>query len=378
MRVGQTTGRRLFWIAGASLILVTGLVTFLMGCSSFGGDVAGMRLERVKASPHYDDDQFVNTVRQSPWGIGQTWDYLSEQFTGDQVRVPPGAIPVDAFPAASLTPHPAKGLRAIWLGHASVYVELDGLRLLVDPIFSDRASPFEAIGPQRFHAPPIALHDLPDIDAVLISHDHYDHLDMRTIQYLSTRGARFFVPLGVGAHLDEWGVPKGQIRELEWGQSEKLANLKIVSTPSRHYSGRGLFDYKKTFWSSWSVIGPEQRFFYSGDTGFSDHFEKIGAAYGPFDLSILKIGAYGPGASWIDIHMTPEHAVEAHLALKARRMLPVHWATFNLALHDWDAPIKRAVKAAAAKNVTLLTPRIGEVVDAAGPNRTRRWWEAVK
>lgn len=366
------------WIIALILILGGGAAWFLMNHAPFGGNIAGARLERVQASAHYGDGKFVNTVPQSPWELALLWDYLVEQFFGDQRREPPSAIPVLAIPTALLAARPAAGLRAIWLGHSSVYIELDGVRLLLDPVFSERASPFESMGPKRFHPTPFALGDLPKIDAVLISHDHYDHLDMATVQYLAARGTTFYVPLGVGAHLDEWQVPPSQIIELDWGQSAKLQGLSIVSTPTRHYSGRELFDYQATLWSSWSVIGPENRFYYSGDTGFSDHFAKTGSRYGPFDLSIIKIGAYGPGASWIDVHMTPEHAIDAHLALKARRMLPVHWATFNLAFHDWDEPIKRALAAAQDKNVDLATPRLGEVVSAAGPNRTGRWWQAVK
>jgi len=357
------------------VILLAGALAGLAGCSSFGGNVEGDRLLRVQASPHYVDGAFVNDVPQRPSDTAVYIDYLTETFFGVQERQPLLPIPVQSFPEASLRARTPPGLQAIWLGHASVYVEIDGVRLLVDPVFSDYASPFDGVGPKRFHETPITLSSLPKIAGVLISHDHYDHLDMRTIQYLAGEGTRFFVPLGVGAHLDAWDVPANQIVELEWGQSAEMNGLRIISTPSRHYSGREVFDYKKTFWSSWSVIGPEHRMYYSGDTGFSDHFAKTGAQYGPFDLSIIKVGAYGPGASWIDIHMTPEDAVKAHLALRASRMLPVHWATFNLAFHDWDEPIKRTVIAAEAADVDLLTPHIGELTSAAAPNQTRHWWK---
>jgi L-ascorbate metabolism protein UlaG (beta-lactamase superfamily) len=293
------------------------------------------------------------------------------------MRVPSSAIPVSTIPPASMQTQPQPGLRAIWLGHSSVYLEMDGLRLLLDPVFSDYASPFSGIGPKRFHPPPIAMEDLPKIDAVLISHDHPDHLDMRTVQYLSSSGTRFFVPLGVGAHLDEWEIPESRITELDWWESTEIGGLTIICTPAQHYSGRRIFDYKETFWSSWSVIGPEYRVFYSGDTGFSNHFQQIGDQLGPFDLGIIKIGLYGPGASWIYSHMDPEDAVKANLAVQARRMLPVHWGTFNIAFHEWDEPIKRAVKAAKEQNVELVTPRVGEVVIADEPFSSQIWWEEV-
>ena len=255
---------------------------------------------------------------------------------------------------------------------------MDGLRLLTDPIFSYRASPFNNMGPKRFHPPPVALADLPKIDVVLISHDHPDHLDMDTVKYLASKGTRFFVPLGVGAHFDRWDIPQEQVTELDWWESAEAGGLTFVCTPAQHYSGRRLVDYMATLWSSWSVIGPEHKVFYSGDTGFSDHFQRIGDQLGPFDLSMIKIGLYGPGASWIYSHVDPEDAIRAHLAVGARRMLPVHWGTFNIALHDWDEPIKRAVKAAEENSVDLVTPHVGEVVTAGEDFRSESWWEKVK
>lgn len=350
----------------------------IVGCSSFGGDVSGKRYERVLASDHQVDGKFRNTVPQSEAGFGNYWDYLVEQFSGDQVRIPPSSIPLIPVTADYLSRQPSAGLTAIWLGHASVYLELDGYRLLVDPMLSDYASPVDGIGPKRFHPSPISLSDLPKIDAVMISHDHYDHLDMKTIQHLAKNGSRFYVPLGIGAHLDAWDIPEQQIIEMDWWEKSNLGDLEIVSTPARHYSGRELFDYKETLWSSWSVIGPTRRFFYSGDTGYSDHFKQIGETYGPFDLAIIKIGAYGPGDSWIDIHMDPEHAVQSFADVNAKRMLPVHWATFNMAFHHWNEPITRAITAATALNLELVTPQLGEKVIAGEDFKSKKWWETVK
>ena len=353
-------------------------VLFLENWPQFGGTVSGERLKRVQASPHYHDREFANTLPHPPLELGDVWGYFTEQFFGDQTRVPLSAIPLSVIPPESIQTQPSPGLRAIWFGHSSIYIELDGLRLLIDPVFSDYASPFDGIGPKRFHPPPIAITDLPKIDAIIISHDHYDHLDMRTAQYLSSKGAQFLVPLGVGSHLDEWEVPEQQITELDWWESTEIQGLTLVCAPAQHYSSRGTFDYKETLWSSWSIIGPEHRVFYSGDTGFSNHFQQIGERLGPFDLSLIKIGQYGPGASWIYSHMDPEQAIEAHLAVRARRMLPVSWGTFNIAFHDWDEPIKRAVKAANEKNVELVTPRVGEVVTVGKSFSSGNWWEKVR
>jgi len=370
--------RKLKWVLIILFVITVGSVLFLRNWPPFGGTVSGERLKMAQASPHYHDGEFANTPPHPPLESGDAWGYLIEQFFGDQTRVPPSAIPISVIPLESIQAEPHTGLRAIWFGHSSVYVELDGFRLLVDPVFSEYASPFNGIGPKRTHPPPITLADLPRIDVVMISHDHYDHLDMRTIQFLSPKGTQFLVPLGVGAHLDEWEIPESQITELDWWESTEIAGLKIICTPAQHYSSRGIFDYKETLWSSWSVMGSKHRFFYSGDSGYSNHFQSIGSQLGPFDLSIMKIGQYGPGASWIYSHMDPEEAIEAHLAVRARRMLPVSWGTFNIAFHDWDEPIRRAVQAANEKNVDLVTPRVGDVVTAGKPFNSYPWWEEVK
>ena len=343
----------------------------------FGAPMAGERLARAQANPQYRNGRFVNLEPEAPSDTSLV-DYTLRQMSGDEVRVPPKPVPVMAVDKTTLaaTP-PASGLRAFWIGHASTYVEIDGLRLLMDPVFAERVSPLP-VGPGRFHAPPIALADLPRIDAVLISHDHYDHLDMDTVRHLAQRGARFFVPLGIGAHLELWGVPRAQVEELEWWQERTLGGVRIVCTPTRHYSGRGMGNRSSTLWSSWSVVGPKHRFFYSGDTGYGKLFQDIGARLGPFDMAFVKIGAYGPGQAWTDIHMTPEQAVQVHRDVRARRMFPVHWSTFNLAYHDWDEPIRRAAAEAQRVGVELVTPRLGEVVDADRPFASTRWWEAVR
>ena len=343
---------------------------------SFGGTVAGDRAIRAQASPQFRNGHFENVIPQTPKSNALLWDYFKRQVRGQEVRTPPPPCP----PVVRLEPEhfrkpPAPGLRAIWFGHASVYLEIDGARVMTDPILSDYASPFVGIGPKRFHPPPLALEALPKIDAVVISHDHYDHLDMRTIKHLAASGSHFFVPLGIGAHLHRWGVPDKQVTELDWWQSADLAGLKITSAPVRHYSGRGIGDRNATLWSSWSIAGPMHRLYFSGDTGFGEHFREIGDRLGPFDLSLLKIGAYGPGQSWLDIHMDPEEAVKSHVALKARRMLPVHWGTFNLAFHAWDEPIKRALAAGRQHGIDLVTPRLGEVVTAGAPFAAANWWE---
>lgn len=364
-----------FLVAAAALLFAAGWA--VMQTAPFGASMGGARLQRAQANPQYRDGRFVNVEPEALASSTALVDYTVRQFSGNEVREPPAPVPVLPVTRAALAASPAaSSLRAFWIGHASAYVEIDGLRMLLDPVFAQRVSPLP-VGPQRFHPPPVALADLPRIDAVLISHDHYDHLDMDAVRHLAAGGARFFVPLGIGAHLERWGVPAAQVQEMEWWQEHVLGGVRIVCTPSRHYSGRGL-DRSNTLWSSWSVLGPRHRFFYSGDTGYSRLFQEVGTRLGPFDLAFIKIGAYGPGASWIDIHMPPEQAVQVHRDVRARRMFPVHWSTFNLAYHDWDEPIRRTVAEASRTGVDLVTPRLGEWVDADQPFASTRWWEGVR
>jgi L-ascorbate metabolism protein UlaG (beta-lactamase superfamily) len=369
---------RAAFVLAAVVAVVAGAAWAVLSEPQFGARMSGPRLERAKANPQYREGRFVNLQPEAPTSLAALGNYVVRQFSGHEVREPPARLPVLAVDKAALAAAPASGgLRAFWIGHASTYVEVDGLRLLLDPVFAERVSPLP-IGPRRFHAPPIALADLPRIDAVLVSHDHYDHLDMDTVRHLAARGSRFFVPLGVGAHLERWGVPPAQVDELEWWQQRTLGGVQIVCTPTRHYSGRSLRDRSATLWSSWSVVGPRHRFFYSGDTGYSSLFRDIGARLGPFDIAFVKIGAYGPGAAWTDIHMPPEQAVQVHRDVRAKRMFPVHWSTFNLAYHDWDEPIRRAAAEARRTGVELVTPRLGEWVDADREFVSTAWWEGVR
>lgn len=365
------------WSLAVLALLSLGIAVTLSSCASFGATASGQRQTRIQTSPHSTDGHFFNTQPLGEFSWGDIGRFLRQRLFGQQVRHPPAPLPVVPVSSASFSTPPPPGLRAIWLGHSSVLVEMDGLRFLLDPVFSDYASPFQWIGPKRFAPPPIALAELPPVDAVLISHDHYDHLDMRSVQHLASRGSHFVVPLGIGAHLEAWGIPAAQITDLDWWESHRLGQLTFVCTPSQHYSGRGLFNRMETLWASWSVLGPQHRVFYSGDTGFADHFRDIGQRFGPFDLGIFKIGAYGPSDYWHDVHIDPEEAVQAHLDVRAQVLLPVHWATFNLGLHDWDEPIKRTLKTAQDRKVELVTPRLGELLDLGQAFHSSAWWEQV-
>lgn len=334
----------------------------------FGGRIEGARLERVRRSPQWRDGQFRNRIltrTMLPGTLGKT---LRMQFFGDEIRTPPIPIPVQLPEYRS---YAGEGLRAIWIGHATTVIDIDGHRVLTDPIWSERCSPLQWIGPKRFHPPPFPLDAVGRVDAVVISHDHYDHLDMATVQTLAARGVTFFVPLGIGAHLERWGVPAAQLRELDWNERARVGGLEIIALPSRHYSGRRAVDADETLWATWAILGSTHRVFFSGDTGWFDAFATIGRELGPFDLTVIKIGAYGP--TWPEIHVTPEEAVAIHEAVRGKLLLPVHWATFNLQYHDWNEPPERLIKAAAGR-IEYVIPRPGEVVDVTRPPKVARWW----
>jgi L-ascorbate metabolism protein UlaG (beta-lactamase superfamily) len=338
---------------------------------AFGGRVDGQRLERMQHSPEFIDGRFQNTPPQKTDGSHLEVFRLYRQ---GQIREPQFEIPVISLSPEALRAPASQGLRAIWFGHSSVLVEIEGVRLMTDPVLSDIVSPVP-IGPKRMHPPPIKLADLSGIDAVLISHDHYDHLDMETIRHLASQGTQFYVGLGVGAHLERWKVAPEQIHEMDWWESLELGNVQINCTPARHYSGRKRQD-NSTLWASWVVKGSQHSVYFSGDTGYADHFRAIHARYGDTDLNLIKIGAYGTPPSWLDIHMDPESAVRANQELGGGTLLPVHWATFNLSYHAWDEPILRTLRAAAARHAPVVTPRVGEVVEIGQPFTNVAWYSA--
>ncbi len=352
------------------LVLAVLLALIVVDFDSLGGSASGRRLERVEQSPNYRKGQFVNLEPTEVMLDGSLFSSTQEFFFGEGRRVPEEPLPAMA-PDLSSFPLSDSSLEVIWLGHSTVLMAFDGAVLLIDPVFDDNASTVAGVA-KRFQPSPLKREDLPALDAIVISHDHYDHLEMSTVRHFADRNVPFLVPLGVGAHLEAWGVPDSQISELDWSESHSLGPLELICTPARHFSGRSLTDRDQTLWSSWTILGPKHRVFYSGDTGPSANFEKIGSEYGPFDLAVIQVGAYGE--DWPYIHLTPEEVIDVHLAVRGDRLLPVHWGTFDLALHDWDEPAEGAVLAAGKAGVDLLTPLLGEKVDIDRPFESRAWW----
>lgn len=350
---------------------------------AFGADATGARLERIRQSPHFDRDRGVFRNPEGPKAPppGSRLEFLQNYFRKDQrsLRAPEGTLPVHPTTFADLTREPAPGLRVTWMGHSSVLVEIDGARVLFDPVWGERCSPFPFAGPKRLHPAPVPLEALGPVDAVVISHDHYDHLDLPSIQRLARTGTVFVVPLGIGAHLERWGVAPERLRELDWHESTHLAGLDFTATPARHFCGRGLRNQQHTLWASWAVTGPEHRVYHSGDTGYFPGFHDIGTAHGPFDVTMIQIGAYSP--YWPDIHMTPEEGVRAHLDLQGGSpsgvLLPIHWGTFNLAPHAWAEPGEWTRDAAEEAGQAVAFPRPGEPFEPGGELPGEAWWRAV-
>ena len=368
---------RALLITLAVLVAVATIGTLLVqSLPPFGGELSGERLARAKANPHYRDGVFVNPLPPAPYTWSYVRDLLAGQFGGSEAREPPMAMPLVRATSASLQ-SAAPGLRAFWIGHASVYIEIDGLRLLVDPVFSDHASPF-AFGPKRFHPPPIALDDLPKIDAVLVTHNHYDHMDTGTIGRLWQRfRSRIVTPLGNDTIL-KGAVPDIAADAVDWDAAVDLGDgLVVHAEPTQHWSARGTGDRSHALWTSFVVQAGTKKIYCVGDSGFGTGatFARVRGRHPDLALALLPIGAYGPGAPWLDIHMSAEDAVRAAKDVRARRLFPVHWATFNLAFHAWDEPIRRTLAAARPARVDVVTPRIGEMVDADAPFASTPWWE---
>jgi L-ascorbate metabolism protein UlaG (beta-lactamase superfamily) len=343
---------------------------------AFGGTPSPSTLARMRASGRFEGGRFDNAEPTSVMKDGAYWGSLVKWATGKEMREPTCPLPLASDAAARLAVAPTSGLRLTWLWHSTVLVEIDGRRILTDPIWSARASPSLWVGPRRFHPPPLALQDLPPLDAVVISHEHYDHLDMDTVRALAARGTTFHVPLGIGAHLAVWGVPEAQIREHDWWESAELGSgFRLVSTPARHFNGRGVPWRTGALWTSWSFVGPQHRVFFSGDTGLTSLLQEIQAREGPFDVALLEIGQYDP--SWGDIHLGPAGALDALARLGTKTILPIHWGTFSLGYHDWSGPAETLVEDAEARGVSVLTPRLGEPVEPALASSSTRWWRAL-
>ncbi|KPY94774.1 Outer membrane protein romA [Pseudomonas syringae pv. tomato] len=344
------------------------------------------RSQQIMASTHPKKDvsslpvlsrhegRYQNHTPMKPLGffrmLGIFWD---QAFNKPRDTRPAGEIPVQPLSRQQLLAAPNNTVYR--LGHSTVLLKLRNRFWLTDPVFAERASPVQWAGPQRFHQPPISLEELPPITGVILSHNHYDHLDHMAIKALVDKTEHFLAPLGVGDKLIEWGVPAHKVQQLDWWQSTEVAGITFVATPSQHFSGRTLRDSNRSLWASWVMIDDDQRIFFSGDSGYFDGFKTIGEQYGPFDLTLMETGAYN--VEWPQVHMQPEQTLQAHLDLRGRWLLPIHNGTFDLAMHAWHEPFDRILALAWEQNVSITTPMMGQPFYLQYPCRAMTWWLGV-
>jgi L-ascorbate metabolism protein UlaG (beta-lactamase superfamily) len=357
-----------------SLLLVAFILFIVftfMQQASFGKLPRGERLARVEKSPNYRDGKFQNLKPTRTIAEGVSYVGMMREFFSKGVdREPVTQIPSVKTDLTNLPQDPV----IVWFGHSSYLIHLGNRNILVDPVFSERPSPVQFAGSKSYKGTTVyQAEDFPKLDLIIITHDHYDHLDHASITALKHKAAHFCVPLGVGAHLEHWGIEAERISEFDWWESEKvLDDIELVSTPARHFSGRG-FTRDKTLWSSYVLRSGNLSIFIGGDSGFDDSFKAIGEKYGPFDVALLECGQYD--VKWPLIHMMPEETVQASIDLKAKVLMPVHWSKFSLSVHPWKEPIQRALKEADRLGVRVATPRIGEMLVIPDVVPDSRWWE---
>ncbi|MCX8981217.1 MBL fold metallo-hydrolase [Citrobacter portucalensis] len=349
------------------LATIAGAITVALLCN-----YCAEKTPNYEGSPQFHDGAFKNVnprqVVSTAEDIRVLWNFT---FNKPPHTEPEKSLPVMTLSTEQLLRSPDNSV--FRLGHSSLILKMKDKYWLTDPVFSKRASPVQWLGPKRFQDTPITIEQLPEIEGVLISHDHYDHLDYNSIMQLKDKTRYFLAPLGVGDLLRSWGIPPEKIIQLDWWQGYTLDGIQFVSTPAQHFSGRGLFDSNKRLWTSWTIVSDNFRLFFGGDSGYFDGFSKIGEAYGPFDMTFLETGAYDEG--WRDIHMLPEDTIKAFQDLKGKWLFPIHNATFDLAFHTWDAPFNNIVTLAHQQGISLSTPEIGEGVEFLKPSVEKQWWK---
>ncbi len=356
-----------------SLGILLTCVSGIIGAYLLNNELTATTNESVVSSIRHSNGKFHNSVQSEAPSLGKTLGIFKRYFTEKKIdSTPTEQVPMLQVTRQQLDALSDDNVHIVKLGHSTLLIKMHGEYWLIDPVFSMRASPFSFIGPKRFQPTPISIDDLPPIDKVLISHNHYDHLDQAAIKALNTKTRAFLVPLGVEGDLQKWGVNEEKIKQFDWWQEQQTEHALVAFTPSQHFSGRGIGDGNKTLWGSWVVKTPGRSFYFSGDSGYFAGFKSIGDKYGPFDLTFIETGAYDK--DWADIHMTPEESVQAHIDLAGDTMVPIHNGTFDLAFHPWYEPLVRVSEAALKYNVSLSTPVFGQVFKLEHKPIQTVWW----
>ncbi|SMC95490.1 L-ascorbate metabolism protein UlaG, beta-lactamase superfamily [Pedobacter nyackensis] len=353
----------------AVIIVLALAVIWLFNMPVFGRAPEGARLERLKKLSNFKADGTLDNLSPTPMKPDSVsyWDMIVGMIKGNENSSPKKALPhmVPDFSATTKT-------KLIWFGHSSYFLQIDGIKVLVDPVFSKRPSPLSFIGTGSYAGTDfVKAEDFPELDIILITHDHYDHMDYQSILKLKDKTRLFITSLGAGAHLEHWGIPAGKIVELAWGEETIAHGLKFIAAPARHFTGR-LFTRNQTLWSAFILQGTKHKLYLGGDSGYDTHFKKTGAQHGPFDLAILECGQYN--SYWPLIHMFPEQTVQAAKDLNAKVLLPVHWAKFSLAMHSWNEPAIRVTKQAKLEQFKITTPLLGELVVLDEHYPSEEWW----
>lgn len=366
-----------FVLAGFLILIIGGLM--LTGCSAFGTRPDSKYEAKLEASPHYDKKahKFVNRRQQvldDNRKEAMSFSTFKEWFSKGVDRSPIKPLP-QVKPDLVEFMKPSDEIKTIWFGHSTFLLNLNGKIVLVDPVFSGSASPFSFMV-KRFQKPALELSELPPVDYVVISHDHYDHLDMESMKFFKDKAAtKFVTPLGVGSHLIGWGIEANRITELDWWQTHQESGIDFIATPAQHFSGRDGIHDNTTLWASWVIRTDKHNIYFSGDSGYDTHFKEIGEKYGPFDLAFIENGQYN--IKWHAVHMLPEQSVQAYFDLKAKRYFPVHWGMFELAFHSWYEPIMKISEASKVRGINLVSPKLGETIVINDHYVNKEWWNEM-
>jgi len=368
--------KRVITVLLCLILIAVAVVYFYMKQPQFGALPEGVRLDRIKKSPHYRDGKFRNleekpTIAEGYSLVGELWESLTKDY--------PRTAPKDSLPSVktNLKPIPADRNVIVWFGHSSFFLQLDGVKILVDPVFSGKASPLPW-GVKAYKGSDIyTAEDMPEIDYMLLSHDHYDHLDYETVKALQPKVKYVICGLGAGSHYQKWGYTGRQIIEKDWGDKQEVKPGFTIYTESTHHDGGRGFTSSQALWLSFFIQSPSMNIYYSGDGGYSTRFKKISEKYPSIDWAIMECGQYNK--AWQSVHELPEEVAQATTELKAKNMLPVHHSKFTLAKHSWDEPLERISALSQSKNYRLATPMIGEMIRLDDPAQTfKQWWKSVK